>query len=91
MKTFITSYQDMDVSRTYWKEGTKIYVRYITVNTDKKEEICTNTEVEQISFIDNKNSYYVKTISYACLKIERKDEIEYIATLANLTILPPNK
>lgn len=91
MKTFITSYKDINVSRTYWKEGSKVFVRYIADDTNKVEEILTDSDVKIIHFLGDGINYFVETKDFDYQRIKREDEIKYLAALANLTIPPPDK
>jgi hypothetical protein len=92
MKTFITHYDEVikiDISRTYWKEGNKVYVRYITKDINIKEELCTNQKVEQFILSINPIPFYkVETKNHTYHRIISEEEMKYIASLANLTFKP---
>jgi hypothetical protein len=91
MKTFITHYDEViktDISRTYWKEGNKVYVRYITKDINRKEELCTDQNVEQFVLFNYGPFYMVETKNHTYHRIFSTKEMKYIALLANLTFKP---
>lgn len=89
MKTFTSYYESKqtETSRTYWKEGNRVFVRCITKNTNDKEEICTNTIAEQIHYSENRKYFRVKTKRNTIHYAQTEEEIKYIASLANLTVI----
>lgn len=89
MRNF-TSYYEMeqaDVSRTYWEEGNRVYVRYITKDKNIKEEICPDSIVEQVRYSKNETYFQVKTKRNTFHQAQTIEEINYIASIANLFIV----
>jgi len=89
MKTFTSYYEkkQTETSRTYWKEGNRVFVRYTTKDTDEKNELCINTTAEQIHYSENRIYFRVKTKSGTIHYAQTDEEIKYIASLANLSII----
>lgn len=90
MRTF-TSFYEMDnalVSRTYWKEDNKVFVTRISENQEiRKEEICTDCVVQQIQYSETETYFQVRTKRNTFHQAQSIEEINYVASLANLAIV----